>query len=1037
MSGSAKEKQKPQIMIDLDQLGGAPEDITGDKEFLHSDAFDRVLEIIGKPPSGQSDAARRYEPARRPASLDVLEDRKHDAVMISARRGEGKTTLLVSLMRSIENGTYKKRRKHEEAATLYSLGLIDPTLIESKQNVIIAVVSRISDAVLHHRENCQHHRSHDEEFETTKKAMRRLADGLKLLDGVGDDKLHGGVEWDDADYIMDEGLHKASAAYALERNLREYVSQAAQYLKVDAFVLAIDDADTLFERGWPVLEALRKYLTIPKLRIVISGDIELFTELVRRKQWEQVGKDFLNAEARLAKARDEKSRIRELGYMVGELQDQYLVKLLPPERRIVLKSLTAKSRQADIVLKFSPSGKGTAKVAIDIDEFAKRFANLLMGLRSREAVDLIKNRLLELPTRSAVQLLSGVTPLVGENKYSIEHAEAALDRIRHVATSALIDCRLSAEDTRDPIADPLLPRLSEWLTYSVKWSSFSRFYPDAVDDDEGNLTQLFLGALLHHVFIVNPGKMIEYWLRIAMVRVWLDQGNFPGGEPDPDKAAEALDRWMDVKAQDTTLPYVSKFLAWTTQDPKDGIFNPGVRFTGTNIPYGRVRGVDAAFFTLYGLFYSNGTNKFDREQYKRLTSISYDGNSIDDFDIEKLFVDTKTPYLMRAWHRKIIESGWNYASGEQIHINGYFLNSIGNIMERISGPGFFSTLIPSMLIFNSTSSAFGFYSFFRLISVIGELCEIPESLGEQECEEEVRAVIIRSSAIRTYPTPSKSGGTSSVRDRNPSEDIDDTIDSEAELPVSEDDDRGLTTLVGALTSWIRSHPRFVSENGQAIAPVTLARMWTRFAYAVENIIQNLRVLESRYLGVLFHRTTIAFLHAVGVEAARAAEIRLGASVLSNPVTSGAVFVGLLRDMEKLQGTPEGRFFDFLFSCPLWGFFLARTEADEVEKARPGSPNNKIFEVYTKSASGRGVDPSIWQVKVYEPGNTGNSATFDGLFHILNTVYMQGLSIPPRPKNNQSNKPGGTQEEAEAAEAKPRRAGTRGRPPNTSASEDNA
>ena len=998
MSGSANEKPKPQITIDLDELGGRPDDITGDKEFLHSDAFDRVLEIIGKPPpSGQSDAARRYEPARRPASLDVLEDRKHDAVMISARRGEGKTTLLVSLMRSLQDGTYKKRPKHEGAAALYSLGLIDPTLIESKQNVIIAVVSRISDAVLHHRENCQHHRSHDEEFETTKKAMRCLANGLKLLDGVGDDKLHGGVEWDDADYIMDEGLRKASAAYALERNLREYVCQAAQYLKVDAFVLAIDDADTLFERGWPVLEALRKYLTIPKLRIVISGDIELFTELVRRKQWEQVGKDFLNAEARLAKARDEKSRIRELGYRVGELQDQYLVKLLPPERRIVLKSLTAKSRQANIVLKFTPSGEGKEKVEIGIDEFAKRFANLLMGLRSKEAVDLIKNRLLELPTRSAVQLLSGVAPLVGENKYSIEHAEAALDRIRHVATSALIDCRLSAEDTRDPIADPLLPRLSEWLTYSVKWSSFSRFYPDAVDDDEGNLTQLFLGALLNHVFIVNPGKMIEYWLRIAMVRVWLDQGNFPDGETDPDKAAEALDRWMDVKAQDTTLQYVSKFSAYMAPNLEYKKNTPGIKMFDASVPARRIRGLKAAFYTLYNKYYNDEKNSLNRDLFKNFYSWAGPEQPPGEKSFQALYDNSNCPYLMRHWHRTIIINKWNYSMGSYTANKGYFVNSIENLSNQINRKQVF--LIPFMNVVNAQSSSMGKYSFLRMLSVVQDFIEIASEKNPSDLDLRLQAIFERASMIRSYPVPQFRGSSSNFDGEN-ADQTDDILensidDNDQDDQTDEISDRN-DPAIAAFKQWITHHQENTLKGFTGISPLVLSRIWTRFSYTFDSISENLEFHRSRYLGVVFHRTIIAFLHAVGVECLRANDKSPAASIWANPVTSGAVFVKLLEHIDGVKETPEGRFFYFLLSCPLWGFFLARTEADEVEEMRPGNPNAKIFEYYQKLVINNYKEPvdtlefeqKIWKIEVKEPRRDGNSANFEGFFHILNTVYMQ-------------------------------------------------
>ncbi|MCD8079453.1 MAG: hypothetical protein LUF04_03295 [Bacteroides sp.] len=57
--------------------------------------------------------------------------------------------------------------------------------------------------------------------------------------------------------------------------------------------MAFDDVDTDFAKGWPVMETIRKYLTSPQLITILSGDINLYTLLIRKKQWENFGKPLL------------------------------------------------------------------------------------------------------------------------------------------------------------------------------------------------------------------------------------------------------------------------------------------------------------------------------------------------------------------------------------------------------------------------------------------------------------------------------------------------------------------------------------------------------------------------------------------------------------------------------------------------------------------------------------------------------------------------------------------------------------------------
>ena len=76
----------------------------------------------------------------------------------------------------------------------------------------------------------------------------------------------------------------------------------------------------------PVL-LLRKYLTAPNILTFISGDLDLYSFLVRKKQWKNFGKALLKNEY------DKPENIYAVKYpeLVEQLESQYMMKLLKPD----------------------------------------------------------------------------------------------------------------------------------------------------------------------------------------------------------------------------------------------------------------------------------------------------------------------------------------------------------------------------------------------------------------------------------------------------------------------------------------------------------------------------------------------------------------------------------------------------------------------------------------------------------------------------------------------------------------------------------
>lgn len=241
--------------------------------------------------------------------------RPHNAILIEGGRGSGKTTFLLQAIESMDSnyGAYERVGQY-----LKVLPMVDPTLIETKQNIIVLILSLIETAV----EHCT------DEFGLLDDARQDLAEGLGLLDGIGHATPYG-AEWEDASWVMSRGLEKARKGHSFERRLNLYLERALALLGARAFVLTFDDLDTNFVHGFTILETIRKYLTSPHLVIILSGDLDLYGRLLRQNIYKNFGEQVLKTDI------DVLGRAKEnVAGSVLELEEQYLLKIVPPQHRI-------------------------------------------------------------------------------------------------------------------------------------------------------------------------------------------------------------------------------------------------------------------------------------------------------------------------------------------------------------------------------------------------------------------------------------------------------------------------------------------------------------------------------------------------------------------------------------------------------------------------------------------------------------------------------------------------------------------------------
>lgn len=285
-------------------------------DILQKDAFARLTELIDKQLvaiprelfADYKDTALSYP-------------RPHNAVLIEGGRGSGKTTFLLTALQRLDNP--KDGGIASIAQKLHVLPMIDPTLIETKENVIIVILSMIETAIAHSNVN----------VDTLTKSRHDLAEGLGLLDGIGANTVYGS-EWEDASWVMSRGLNKAMKGRLFERKLGTYIEDALQALNKQAFVLAFDDVDTNFSLGHTILETIRKYLTSPRLVLLVSGDLDLYGRLLRRGIYETFGDKVLKNDPGII-GEDK----HDIANAVLELEEQYLLKVVPPQNRVSMLAL--------------------------------------------------------------------------------------------------------------------------------------------------------------------------------------------------------------------------------------------------------------------------------------------------------------------------------------------------------------------------------------------------------------------------------------------------------------------------------------------------------------------------------------------------------------------------------------------------------------------------------------------------------------------------------------------------------------------------
>lgn len=408
-------------------------------------------------------------------------------ITILGGRGSGKTSFMKSLM-----------AVYQEGGDVELIELIDPTLIEEKGHPFLIILSELDKRVRAKldQEDASRARRGASREACWEKALKKLAEGLPSLDPIGNNY----TQWEDAEYVMDKGLRRVASARALAQSFHELLREALKLLSKKAFLIALDDIDTDFLRGWPILETLRRYLQTPLLITLLSGDLRMYSKAIRKQQWKNFGKALLKNEG------EEQGRMAEYDALVTDMEGQYLQKVLPSIYRIHLSSLQEKRQRPEGiqgVLVCSSSDEQAP--ATPIEELYRRHLFEILGVNNRSLQEPYLAFLLGLPLRSQIRLLASLaeeqkshdtTPWLGVLLAELYAREVDVDLVR--STPA----RLSVE----------------MIQYLQRYQLLDRAYQfqPSLQDTAGNAGLFALSATYAYHSKQAPYLFFEYLIRIGL-----------------------------------------------------------------------------------------------------------------------------------------------------------------------------------------------------------------------------------------------------------------------------------------------------------------------------------------------------------------------------------------------------------------------------------------------------------------------------------------------------------------------------------------
>jgi hypothetical protein len=791
-------------------------------------------------------------------------DRVHETISILGSRGSGKSSLLLSIENNID----------EIKESIVILRPIDPTLFESRQNILITLIALIQEQV-NKNSNCE--KIDDQKHNDWLRSLRKLAEGLNALDGVGKSSLETDI-WNDPQIILERGLNQAISEEQLETNIYKFIEKSLELLNKQFLLILFDDIDTSFDKGEEVLETLRKYLRYPKIITMLAGDMDLFIKLVRRKNWPQFETLLKN----------EDYSKKEISGTIDHLEEQYLLKVLPSPSRIELSSLYELVSQ-----NWQFEFRQDSKKYVDINSNFKNSKNLLVILdkqyfktSSYNSFDkeYFVKAFLSLPMRTIIQFIR--THYAYKDEPSNFFLSKMLTLFSSLSSSFQIPKTHSLLDKQRFISELAILLIKNYKRVDIAESY--RLKP-IFSEDESNTLMLILNILANHYLSDYKANVFGYFIKVGLTRETLLSWPYNETATESD-----FIRHIGLNENELPIKMTRRYCGFIYDMTSTRSYYNGYIKTYMHQEY----------------LTSKQTLKISEKEPKPIAKyvlemITKEKVNSDNFtqEIVKKLDFSKVTDAYKPFMQTLIDNNIEYRKSILVNTHITLNNKLENIADK------FLLNLLFMQVSSAYASTNSYASIFPLLGLMSELMMKEGDDLATFITNHIRTL----SQIRTFvafngKTDKAGYSLNTATEDNEEDELDDEIESDVIFDFD---------IVRDIKEWILK----LSTLSESLPVHILAKIWTRFYYSLESIAMH---KNNKHLGRIISLQITQFLNAWIIETLIYTQQNVNVR-LTNIVTSVDDFKHNLQEFENKKKEQSKcqylAFCDLVLKFPLWNYYL--------------------------------------------------------------------------------------------------------------------
>ncbi len=441
--------KKEEISIDLENT------LKIIKKTIQPEAEERLAEILDnfKKRNKTSDKVNELDSWKK----DFYIERSNNTIFINGERGAGKTTFLRSQLLSM---------LEDDNDEILPVALIDPTLVETHQHILVDIIAKLSELVRGKFSCC----GNESDLVSFNEKLEAMAEGLRLLQSKEKNKDQ------DASWFLNKALRNAIGGQTLEQKFHDLIDTSSRILNQNIFVIAFDDVDTDTTKAFEVLELIRRYLSHRKIVTLISGDIKLYSHIVKNKKIEE----FSTPDGIDSSVTNE---------LTDHLEQQYLAKVFPVDQRIELKNLFELGQNK----KYTFNIKDDVSSDVELTEYIENIISKTFFVNTKNDKKQYVQFFLQQPLRTILQTLKALKSDQQSSKnYSLQMAKSMKDSY----TGIYRNVKINAEDLSQQVVDSTKIGLAMFNLCHRFAELETGFYgrPDSQEPNY-NIAQFFLASV--------------------------------------------------------------------------------------------------------------------------------------------------------------------------------------------------------------------------------------------------------------------------------------------------------------------------------------------------------------------------------------------------------------------------------------------------------------------------------------------------------------------------------------------------------------